>query len=76
MFENIHDKAGGSIIIISHQERILNIADKILVLAGGEIQAYGPKEEVLPGLLKGTMTNPALEQDESLECPTLLGKMK
>ena len=76
VFENIHDKAGGSIIIISHQERILNIADKILVLAGGEIQAYGPKEEVLPGLLKGTMTNPALEQDESLECPTLLGKMK
>ena len=45
-------------------------------MAGGEIQAYGPKEEVLPGLLKGTMTNPALEQDESLECPTLLGKMK
>ena len=76
VFENIHDKAGGSIIIISHQERILNIADKILVIAGGEVQSYGAKDEILPDLLKGTLTNPALVQDETLECPTLLGKMK
>ena len=53
VFENIHEHAGGSIIIISHQERILNIADRIIVIAGGEIQESGTKEEVLPKLLAG-----------------------
>ena len=51
MFEHLHEKAGGSIIIISHQERILNIADKVIVLADGKIANIGSKEEVLPGLL-------------------------
>ncbi|MCM1143485.1 MAG: ATP-binding cassette domain-containing protein [Blautia sp.] len=41
----------GSIIIISHQERILNIADEIIVLADGRIADRGAKEEILPGLL-------------------------
>ena len=40
-----------SIMIISHQERILNIADEIVVLAEGKIKAHGPKDEILPGLL-------------------------
>lgn len=39
-----------SILIISHQERILNIADEIIVLKGGQLQYSGPKEEVLPKL--------------------------
>lgn len=51
VFEKMHDKAGGSIIIISHQERILNIADKIVVLSNGEIINIGKKDDVLPGLL-------------------------
>ena len=41
-------------MIISHQERILNTADEIVVIAGGEVQSKGPKEEILPGLLNGT----------------------
>lgn len=51
VFEMMHKKAGGSIIIISHQERILNIADKVIVLANGELVNIGKKEDVLPGLL-------------------------
>ena len=51
VFEEMHDKIQGSILIISHQERILNIADKIVVIAGGELSNIGTKEEILPGLL-------------------------
>ena len=51
VFEEMHDKIQGSILIISHQERILNIADKIVVIAGGELSNVGTKEEILPGLL-------------------------
>ena len=40
-----------TIIVISHQERILNIADEIIVLGGGRIMAQGTKEEILPTLL-------------------------
>ncbi|MCQ2423996.1 MAG: ATP-binding cassette domain-containing protein [Clostridia bacterium] len=55
VFEKMHEKKGGSIIIISHQERILNIADRIIVLAGGEVKEDGTKDEILPSLLtKGT----------------------
>lgn len=51
VFEKMHENLGGSIIIISHQERILNIADEIIVLADGKVQYQGNKNEVLPGLL-------------------------
>ena len=44
----IHDS---SILIISHQERILDIADEIVVIADGAIREQGPKEKILPGLL-------------------------
>ena len=40
-----------TIIVISHQERILNIADEIIVLGGGKIMAQGSKEDILPTLL-------------------------
>jgi len=51
VFEKMHDTLGGSIVIISHQERILNIADKVVVVAGGKIKAYGAKQDILPELL-------------------------
>ncbi len=51
VFEKMHDTFGGSILIISHQERILNIADKVAVIAGGEVKAYGAKNDILPELL-------------------------
>ena len=64
VFEKMHETLGGSILIISHQERILNIADKIIVIADGKLSAVGNREEVLPELLRG-----------SSACPTLLEKM-
>ena len=51
VFENMHEKTQGNILIISHQERILNIADKIVVIADGQIQNVGAKDEILPKLL-------------------------
>ncbi len=52
VFERMQKKTeNGSIIIISHQERILAIADDILVIKGGEIIKHGPREEVLPTVL-------------------------
>lgn len=51
VFEKMRDAIDGTILIISHQERILNIADKIIVLADGKLLHYGSKDEVLPKLL-------------------------
>ena len=52
VFERMRkDISDSSIMIISHQERILNIADEIVVLADGKIRSQGPKEEVLPELI-------------------------
>ena len=51
VFEKMHEKTQGNILIISHQERILNIADKIVVIADGKIKTQGKKAEVLPSLL-------------------------
>ena len=51
VFEKMYGKINGSILIISHQERILNIADKIVVVANGKIKQYGAKEDILPELL-------------------------
>ena len=51
VFQKMYDKTNGSILIISHQERILDIADKIVVIAGGEVERAGTKEEILPKLL-------------------------
>lgn len=51
VFEKLHDSVKGSIVIISHQERILNIADEIVVIADGRITKTGTRGEVLPTLL-------------------------
>ena len=51
VFENMHERTNGTIMIISPQERILNIADKIVVLAGGEVVEYGEHDKVFPKLM-------------------------
>ena len=51
VFEKMHERTKGSILIISHQERILDIADKIVVLANGRLTAEGAKADILPELL-------------------------
>jgi Fe-S cluster assembly ATP-binding protein len=51
VFRNMYERTKGMILIISHQERILDIADKIIVIADGKVAAYGTKNEILPELL-------------------------
>lgn len=51
VFEKMHAQIQGSILIISHQERILNIADKIMVIGDGQVKDHGKKEDILPKLL-------------------------
>lgn len=53
VFENMYEKTRGSILIISHQERILNIADTVVVVKDGHIEKMGPRAEILPKLLRG-----------------------
>ncbi len=57
VFENMQGKINGSILVISHQERILDVADDLIVLAHGEIIQHGPKEEILPALLAAANEN-------------------
>lgn len=51
VFEKMYRRTQGNILIISHQERILNIADRIVVISGGRVEKSGAKEEILPDLL-------------------------
>ncbi len=56
VFEHLHEQINGSILIISHQERILNIADRVIVLADGRVRQDGTRDQVLPELLGSTPT--------------------
>lgn len=51
VFEKMRERTDGSILIISHQERILNIADRIAYIKNGQLERYGTREEILPSLL-------------------------
>lgn len=51
VFEHMRETVNGSILIISHQERILEIADQIVVLADGHVSKFGSKDEILPELM-------------------------
>ena len=53
VFQKMRRETSGSLVVISHQERILEIADELVVLVSGVVTAHGPREEILPGLLKG-----------------------
>ncbi len=62
VFENLRTTVNGSILIISHQERILNIADRIVVVADGGIQNSGTRDEILPSLLSKSNVCSALAE--------------
>ncbi len=51
VFEEMRKRIKGTILIISHQERILNIADEIVLVKNGTIAAHGSREDVLPSLI-------------------------
>ena len=51
VFEKMYERTKGTILIISHQERILDIADKIIVIANGTVADYGEKDKIFPKLM-------------------------
>lgn len=55
VFERMYEKTNGSIMIISHQERILSFAEQIILLTAGKIAAVGGKEEIMPKLMNGDL---------------------
>lgn len=50
-FKKIHEESNQTIIIISHQERILELADEIIVLQDGSVKSHGTKEAILPAIM-------------------------
>ena len=64
VFERMQKKNHGSILIISHQERILNIADQIVVLANGQVSKIGTKDEILPELMATTAISKTCDKFE------------
>ena len=56
-FEELRGQGNGTLLIISHQERILSIADDIIVVADGRVRTAGPRGDILPGLLAGEHTS-------------------
>lgn len=56
VFENLAEKTAESLLIISHQERILSIADRIIVISDGEVTKDGKGSDVLPGILSASST--------------------
>lgn len=56
-FRKLRAEEKGTLLIISHQERILEIADEIVVIAGGKIRAHGEGKEILPSLLKNEIAS-------------------
>ena len=67
VFEKLYKSNDKSILIISHQERILNIADKIIYLKDGVVEKYDERENILDELLKST---------ENAQCKVLKDKME
>ena len=52
----LHDEGGRTIIIISHQERIIRLADEILLISGGQVTGRGTADDIYPQILADTVT--------------------
>ena len=55
-FRQLHDEGGHTIVIISHQERIIRLADEIVLIADGKVAGRGSVEEIYPQILADTVT--------------------
>lgn len=64
VFEKMHEDIKGSIVIISHQERILNIADEIVLIKNGKVEKHGEREEMLPQIFNKVKPCHKLEKNE------------
>ena len=65
VFQSLRSTLHGSMVIISHQERILQIADEIAVISGGEMTHQGKAEEILPELMRGAGVAACCRQKEA-----------
>ena len=63
-FRYIHDKREATIIIMSHQERIIGLADEIVLVADGLVSEQGPREEIFPKILANTQPGCAFVGEE------------
>ena len=54
-FRQLHDEGGHTIVIISHQERIIRLADEIVLIAGGTVAARGSVDEIYPRIMADTV---------------------
>lgn len=64
VFERLSGKTAGSILIISHQERILNIADRIIIIANGRVKADGGRDEIMPMITGSSSTCSVLIKED------------
>ena len=55
VFEHMRETVQGTVLIISHQERILNIADEIIVIADGKVSKRGKKEDMMVEILGASL---------------------
>ena len=53
-FRMLQDRRENTIIVISHQERIIDLADEIVMISGGKVARHGPKAEIMPHILADT----------------------
>lgn len=54
-FQQLHGRQEATLLVISHQERIIDLADEIVMISGGRVTQHGPKEEVFPLILANTL---------------------
>ena len=67
-FEQIHRQHSATMIIISHQERIISLADEIIVVGNGELMHRGTTEDIFPLIMADTMGScPVLTRDNRKE---------
>ena len=74
VFEDLHEKTDGTILIISHQERILEIADRIIVINDGLVEKSGKGEDVIPELLYKSSMCQKLSRDQGGKIMDLIQK--
>ena len=67
-FEQLHRSGDTTMIIISHQERIIRLADEVVLISGGEVRDHGPADKILPMILTDTITSCNLLDEEAGAC--------
>lgn len=55
-FKKLHEEQKATLLVISHQERIIDLADEIVMVEGGKVTKHGPKSEIFPLILANTVS--------------------